>query len=403
MSELIQRNENSDVRWKLLVGVSALALISYVAAADAVADEDNDRPSVWVELGGQLTRLENSQEAYAPPFVALTPSNLTPPQKNEKLPRFGWDESAELKFQPKGSDWAFSASIRYGRSSNKGHIRQQSYPTYTTSYTEFHRSRYGVYRHFKNYFEVAPRAARFADTATRYSESHAILDFQAGKDMGIGLFGRDAPSTLNVGARFAQFASKASIALKENPDWQFKSKFSTFSTAYGTGYYHYSFYQKRKDVFQPYHSFAGTLRATRSFTGLGPSISWDTSIPFLGNTQAGELTLDWGANAALLFGRKKTKVHHQTTARYQAGGFFFPPQVTVYEHNSPSNTRSHSVAVPNIGGFAGLSIKYPNAKVSFGYKADFFFGAMDGGIDVRRTEDVGFHGPFATLSIGLGG
>lgn len=49
--------------------------------------------------------------------------------------------------------------------------------------------------------------------------------------------------------------------------------------------------------------------------------------------------------------------------------------------------------MPNVGGFAGLSVKYAAAKVSFGYRADFFFGAMDGGIDVRRTEDFGFHGP----------
>ena len=59
--------------------------------------------------------------------------------------------------------------------------------------------------------------------------------------------------------------------------------------------------------------------------------------------------------------------------------------------------------VPNLGGFAGFSVKYPNAKVSFGYKADFFFGAMDGGNDVRRVEDIGFHGPYASASIGLGG
>ena len=75
----------------------------------------------------------------------------------------------------------------------------------------------------------------------------------------------------------------------------------------------------------------------------------------------------------------------------------------VYRGASVDHTRSRSVVVPNVGGFAGLSVKYPNVKVSFGYKADFFFGAMDGGIDVRRTEDVGFHGPYASVSIGLGG
>jgi hypothetical protein len=59
--------------------------------------------------------------------------------------------------------------------------------------------------------------------------------------------------------------------------------------------------------------------------------------------------------------------------------------------------------VPNLGGFAGVSLRYPNAKVSFGYKADFFFGAIDGGIDSRHTDNMGFHGPFAMIAIGLGG
>jgi hypothetical protein len=59
--------------------------------------------------------------------------------------------------------------------------------------------------------------------------------------------------------------------------------------------------------------------------------------------------------------------------------------------------------VPNIGAFAGLSFRYAAAKVSFGYKADFFFNAMDGGIDTAKSYDRNFYGPFATISIGLGG
>jgi hypothetical protein len=61
------------------------------------------------------------------------------------------------------------------------------------------------------------------------------------------------------------------------------------------------------------------------------------------------------------------------------------------------------VTVPNIGGFAGLSFRYNVAKISFGYRADFFFGAMDGGIDTRKNYDRNFYGPFASVSIGLGG
>ena len=59
------------------------------------------------------------------------------------------------------------------------------------------------------------------------------------------------------------------------------------------------------------------------------------------------------------------------------------------------------VVVPNLGGFAGVSFVNGSAKIKFGYRADFFFGAMDEGIDTRKSETLGFYGPFATISIGL--
>lgn len=52
---------------------------------------------------------------------------------------------------------------------------------------------------------------------------------------------------------------------------------------------------------------------------------------------------------------------------------------------------------------AGFSVRFPNAKVSFGYRADLFFGAMDSGWDTRQTRDRSFYGLFASVSIGLGG
>jgi hypothetical protein len=59
--------------------------------------------------------------------------------------------------------------------------------------------------------------------------------------------------------------------------------------------------------------------------------------------------------------------------------------------------------VPNLGGFAGVSYRYNNAKISFGYRADLFFGAIDGGIDHRHSETLNMGGPFANISFGLGG
>ena len=119
------------------------------------------------------------------------------------------------------------------------------------------------------------------------------------------------------------------------------------------------------------------------------------------------LSLDWGANAALLFGRQKARTEHHETAQYHppAPGFFASQggnRITLYQSPAtPTHTRSRSVTVPNVGAFAGLSFRYTSAKVSFGYRADFFFGAMDGGIDARKTYDRNFYGPYATVSLGL--
>jgi hypothetical protein len=271
-------------------------------------------------------------------------------------------------------------------------------------YSKFHRSAYGVYRQRTNHHQVQPIAARFVDVTAKQSESHTLLDFQAGKDLGIGLFGRNAVSIVDVGVRFAQFTSKSAIQLKENPDWKFKTFFTGFSTAYYRYGYFYSVSRKAQNAGQPFHSFAGDFQASRSFNGLGPSISWNSSEPIIGSSERGALMFDWGVNASLLFGHQKTKIHQQTIGRFHPTyGLQSALPITYQRPATPAHTRSRGVVVPNIGAFAGFSVKYPSAKVSFGYKADFFFGAMDGGIDVRRTQDIGFHGPYASISIGLGG
>ncbi|HVP83835.1 MAG TPA: hypothetical protein VMS78_03845 [Rhizomicrobium sp.] len=407
MSELITlRPGLIDFRWQLLATVSALTLFT-LTMSEAKA-EDTDRPTVWIELGGQLSRWENSQQPYAPPFAALTPSNLSLPQAFQKPPRYGVDESAALTIQPDDSNWTFSAAIHYGRSGNSGHHRQQSNPASALYYVNIHSSRFGNYQHSTGTYPIVPIAARFTDVVSKQSESHAILDFQAGKDVGLGMFGRDASSTLNLGVRFAQFTSRSSVKIRENPDWQFKTHPMTYDLVTQVSGLPYTIYAKRVLQLQPFHSFAGTFLASRSFSGLGPSISWDSSEPVIGSPERGELSFDWGVNAALLFGRQKTKVQHHETNTYHSsyptggnqGQQYFN---IVYQGPSVEHSRSRGVFVPNIGGFAGLSLKYPNAKVTLGYKADFFFGAMDGGNDVRRAEDIGFHGPYASISIGLGG
>src|SRR6185437_8133848 len=230
----------------------------------------------------------------------------------------------------------------------------------------------------------------------RNSEDHAVLDFQVGKDVGLGLFGRhDGSSVFGLGVRFAQFHSKSTIALKSDPDWHFSYKY--FPSLVGT-----KFLSSKFAWGQVYHSNLASLQASRSFRGVGPSLSWNASAPFAGNLQNGEVSLDWSVNAALLFGRQRTKVHHQTTGRYHDGKYAQGLSIT-YQPTPVNKTRSRSVTVPNVGGSVGLSWQLQDFKMSFGYRADFFFNAVDDGIDARKSANRAFYGPYASVSIGLGG
>lgn len=391
MSELIQNNRRPvDMRWALLAGVSAMALLPSAAFGEA---QSEDRPTVWVELGGQFSQRGVDSELLSPAFTSMRPSYFSQSDGFEKQSRFGFDEYGKISVQPTGSDWVMSASIQYGRTSKNKRVHQQSSPP-PISYV-------GTLE-FPNTFQKYPHTVRRADTSVRNSEQHLVVDFEAGKDVGLGLFGRNASSLVSLGVRFAQFTEKSRISLKSNPDWHFHTLTRMY---YG---YHY------QSVIQPYHYNSAHLDASRSFHGLGPKVSWSGAVPFAGSSRGAELDFDWGINAAVLFGRQKAYVQDDVKVQYNDGGIgpryslllglpAFGELQTVYQHAHAPSTRSRSVVVPNLGAFAGLSFKYDAARVSFGYRADFFFDAMDGGIDVRKTYDRDFYGPFATISIGLGG
>jgi len=389
MSELIKKqDETKSLRWQLLATTSAIVLCAAVGTAQA---DDSDHPTVWLELGGQLSHLDDGQEIFAPRFPnsPSRPAMFSSSDGYQGLPSQSVDETGKLSFEPKGTDWVFSASVRYGRSKSGKDVHQQSYPkSFVTKL---------FFSGYDHTYSFPAHAAKFADTTVNSNETHIVLDFQAGKDIGLGLFGgKDASSIVSVGVRFAQFTTRSNIALKSDPDWHRLYKYLSYPSAGVT-------HQKWAGA-QPYHSNAASLYAVRSFHGVGPSISWNASAPVLGNTKNGELSIDWGVNAALLFGRQKAKVHHQTTGRYSVGTNYnhAARPITFQGPATPNHSRSRMVTVPNVGGFAGATYRIENFKVSAGYRADFFLGAVDNGVDARDSEMIGFHGPFATISVGLG-
>lgn len=381
MSELIEtRNNTKAFRWSLLASVSAAALIATSCGAIA-SDGDADRPTVWIELGGQLERLNGQGKDFWAPFLAAnadtTVFNPVSPTQAANAPGYSYGGEGKVSFEPQNSDWVFSASVLYGRSGNNRVLHNQTFPLIPPSLHGFftpggHRSSF-------------VRSGNYAHTTAKHEESHAIIDFQAGRDVGIGAFGPHGSSVISAGLRFAQFSNKGDIFIRARPDLQF---------------YGFYFALVKGNVYQLQGDYQ------RAFRGIGPTLSWDGNAALLGQSETMEMSLDWGAKVAVLFGRQKARNVHQTTSQKRfekyRSSYVSGHYVTNYKTGKP-NSRMHSVVVPNLDGFAALSFRYTNAKVSFGYRADFFFGAIDGGIDARENERVGFFGPYATVSVGLGG
>src|SRR6185437_1349410 len=202
MSELITIDGNRrNLKERLLITSSALSLVGFIALIDIANAAENDRPTAWIELGGQLEMLQGTSSPIVAPFMAVSPTPapyLAVPFIDSQRPAdhaFGLE--GKLTFQPKNSDWVFSASVRYGRSHAKRHLH------HTNTVIVSQHTSYGTPTH-------PAKHNPFADSRTRSDESHAVIDFSVGRDVGLGLFGRDSTSTLNAGVRFAQFSTKSS-------------------------------------------------------------------------------------------------------------------------------------------------------------------------------------------------
>jgi iron complex outermembrane receptor protein len=355
---------------------------------DLFSDTDNGKPPLWIEMGGQLEHITGQGAAYAPGFLSTysTSSILqekTTPLQAQQPPLFSVGEEAKVSFQPDDSDWVIAASVRYGRSGNKMDVHHQ-----TNGLIHYH-----VYQGAPPTIADVFTQEKFVDSQIYHAESHAIMDFVAGKDIGLGMFGRQIDTLLSAGIRFAQFQSHSSVDMRARPDLHFQSKYVSSD----------------ETKFAPYfHTYHAHETAARKFEGLGPTISWNGSVLVTGNDSAGGLDFDWGANGAVLFGRQKATVTHGEYGRYWPkvgiaydGNYNFAD--LVYHHTGLGHTSNRSVVVPNLGGFAGASYRYQNAKISFGYRTDLFFGALDGGIDKPKSEMLNMSGPFATISFGIGG
>jgi|SRR6185437_2783069 len=374
MSELINDRKSSITRQYLLATASVLVLVAGSTLRSACAATDDERPTVWIELGGQLERVDGNPLPFVPSFSATALEHgFSDPASVEKGGRYGYGGEGSIEFHPEDSQWRFFASVRYGRSNAAKSKHEQTKAPKTPN--PFGGST-------QPYFTLI-RSYSTADYRSTFGRNSTIVDFQAGRDVGLGLFvsGR---SNLGLGIRFAQFTNAQTLNAYgiPYPHWG-KTYVSFLHMSLPLGYLH------------QYHA---TAYARRSFSGVGPSLTWKGSAGLLKlDPDTASLEFGWQLNAAVLFGRQKAAGHFHTKELIYDGKY----QGVAYQ--TGNFDRNRSVVVPNLGGQASLSLKFPNAKVTFGYRADFFFRAMDGGINVEHRRDLSFLGPFATISIGLGG
>jgi iron complex outermembrane recepter protein len=368
---------------------------------DLFASPSNGRPQIWLTLGGDFARLNDDWQKFDPPFVSTLPAGLTSPLKAEDGPPTSLDWEGKLSYQPKDSDWVLKAGIRYGKSVNNSQMHNSIVetagriilPTFfanrlgipiTVTCAQFAAAEDKVGGKFSCPFEAAYH--EFLDIHASSSEKHEVLDFTLGKDVGIGLFGKNGKGTLGAGMRIAQFDTHTRSELNSDPHYNFPEKtLNPFSGGLALKYG---------------HLYNDTTQEKRRFHGIGPEIIWNSNQTVWGDEHDGEVTIDWGLNAAVLFGRQRADIRQNLLGEK----FGRSNAVTIlYSTNSPPVRRARNVTVPNIGGYAGLSMRYSNAKVSFGYRADEFFGAIDGGQDVAKKYNRGFFGPYLNLSLGFGG
>jgi iron complex outermembrane recepter protein len=218
-----------------------------------------------------------------------------------------------------------------------------------------------------------------------------IVDFAIGKDVGLGaaLVG-DGSSSLSAGLRYAEITSNVHGDMRAVPDMMLPE----------------DAWQKYDTTF---HQYIGSFDADRSFEGVGPTLSWDASMPlWRAGDSGGHLNLEWAATGGALFGKQKATIAGMAGSDYFSGPY--PSKGFVVDSlPEPAQTpldiapRDKSATVPVLDLSLGLSFEVPGVKLSTGYRWERYFDAIDGGFTEHQSYDRTIDGPYFRVAIGLGG
>ncbi len=299
----------SSPRWS----ASAIAMMAAAGGAQQAVAADHTEGEVTLELQGQFDFVDDGAIEIAPVPDAL--------QRPLTTPGDGGDVAGTVTYQPHGSPWSFAFGVRYGQTSNRSHAFQYTYSKYALNVQAKHR------------------------------REHIVVDFEVGKDVGVGLLG-PGKTTIGAGIRYAHFSAT--------------TRGSFTSAKYGA-----------------YVIAAGSFSTRNENDAVGPRFFIRQSTVLPGGHG---LSLDWGVGGGVLFGRQtvRTDVTLSTGSYNVLGGL----------------NRGHDRATPMVDTFVQLNWKSPRSPLSIGvgYRLDEYFDVLDGGFGRSRQINDLEHGPFLALT-----
>jgi hypothetical protein len=296
-----------------------LAVIGGTRKADAAEQAH----SVWsFELQGQYILDETANSRSFTPSAGIPDTSIHP--------RNGFEGGGKATFQPAGSPFSYALGVRYGRSRQASRSFSANYPSGGGTFDQT------------------------VNTSERLS--HTMVDFEVGKDVGIGLFG-SGTTTVGGGLRYAHF-------------------YSTTRGNFATSFKYGGFPASR----------AGQFELSRYSDVIGPRIFARTTSPFAGELGERGVSLGLSVGAGVLFGRESAK-----NDVFLSSGT--PGQFAQF-------SRSRQVTVPTVDASAQVNWVVPGSPlmVSAGYRYDGSYKVMDGGSagSSHQLNSVQ-HGPFLGL------
>lgn len=390
--------KRADRSMRLSPGFPLTALA--IALAPLAAAANDQAPwfhRLGVEVSGQMLRPSSAEsQAFEPSFIDTfrTAGVDAAASQDDK---FGWNDSLALRLNYTPNErWLFSAGIEAGdrRRQDSGFAFGETVST--CAFVEAPADRPRCDQDSTTAGNWLISRSNYGAAAVDEREKHLLVDFQVGRNLGIG---SSSAGTVSAGLRYASFQSKSVLSQSGIPDWQLPE--DCFDGGFSAQCGKYSKPATRTE-------YVGGMTSDREFKGFGPFASWQAATRLMGAERGGRLDLDWGVSAGILFGKQTAVVEvSEASATFRQTYFEHIFQGDTNPLTSDSQTieykRSEATTVGTLGAQLGLHYRWGAAGIGAGYRWNRYFGVVDGGIEQKRDYDRTLDGPYLSIRVGFGG